>query len=365
MSQLSDIQDAQELAQDQPQLIFSTDLEGAELQQMLFAEHVLDELVEHRYGLALAMIHLNDTQADVVRQLNAAGVYLVARLLLLPTDGYWLNLQNYPQAVQHYHTFREWAAHHQLTFAAVGLDIEPPYPEVAKMGRWRLGYLLRRLWQARENILYPAALDAYQNLISDIHYDGYEVHVFQIPLIADDRRAGTTLLQRTIDIVDLPADLEVLMCPSNLPIASLENDLGGALITSYGPDADSIGVGNINPPTTGSSALDSGDTIPALSWVALERDLLLAARYTDTLYVFSLEGCAHNGLLQSIGGIDWDCEPQWSRQRRAIVSTWRTLLLLTLLFVRFYKVMFAWLGWIVAITLWLQKRSTASKDKLQ
>src|ERR1044071_4580408 len=83
-----------------------------------------------------------------------------------------------------------------------------------------------------------------------------------MPVIADDRRAGTTLIQRALDIVDLSADLDVLMCSSVVPIELLGDDLGGALVASYGAHADAIGVGSIDdadPPNLEAWDWDAAD----------------------------------------------------------------------------------------------------------
>lgn len=335
-----------------PHLIFFTELEEPALQRMLLQDGLLTVLADQHYGVALAMLDLSDTRAEVIHQLNARGIHTVAWLLLPPSEGFWFNLQNYPQAVERYRAFRAWAQTHQLHFDAVGLDIEPPVSEVAHIQQWGLRDIVRRFWLAHENVLYPAARAAYTDLIAEIHHDGYEVHIYQLPLLADDRRAGTTLVQRALDIIDLPADVEVLMCPSSLPIESLSNDLQGALIASYGPAADSIGIGSTGSSTT----LDStGEGWPPLTWGALERDLLLAARYTDTIYVFSLEGCIERGLLARIAHMDWDREPRASPQRRILVGAIRLMLLVVLLFARFNRALLAWLGWVLAAILFLRR----------
>lgn len=342
------------LTQGKPRLIFSSRLDSAALQDVLLRGGVLEKLAAEQYGLALAMFDLSESLADVVREVKAHGVYLVARLMLPLDEGLWLNLQNYPQAIERYQCLRAWAQEHNLQFDAIGLHIEPPASELASIQHWRLRDVARRLWLARENVLYPAAYAAYTDLINEMHRDGYEVHTYQLPLIADDHRAGTTLVQRALDIADLPSDLEVLMCYSSLPIASLGDDLGGALISSYGPSADSIAVGNTEASTVPAVA-PPGSGTPALSWERLQRDLLLAASHTDTIYIFSLEGCIARGLLPAIAAINWSSEPTLAVQRRMLVSTLRGTLLAVLLFARFYRAIFSWLGWLLALLLLLRQ----------
>ena len=345
--------------QGRPQLFFFCELDGAALGRLLAGPQLLPLLTANGYGVALATRDLDAATAAAVRLLNQHRVPLVAWLLLAPAEGFWLNLQNYPQAIERYHAFAAWARAYNLVFNAVGLDIGPPASILDHLRRWGGRHILRRIWQAHENTLFPAARAAYSDLIAEIHHDGYEVHTYQLPILADDRRAGTTLAQRTLDIVDLPADVEVLMCYSSVPVEALDHDLGGALISSYGPTADGIAVGAIGA----HGARDAGDALPPLTWEALERDLILAAHHTDVIYVDSLEGCLERGLLPRIGQINWEAEPQVALWKRLSVSVARGLLLTGLLFTRFSRAILAWLGWgLFALLLARRLRATISRQ---
>jgi hypothetical protein len=325
-----------------PQLIFFSELAGPALRAMLQGSDILPRLAANGYGIALALRDLDETTAEAVRLLNASGVPVVAWLLLPPGEGIWLNLQNYPQAVERYRAFVAWARAAEARFHAIGLDVEPPTSELERLQRWGLRDLARRLWLARENVLFAAARAAYTELIAEIHHDGYEVHTYQLPILADDRRAGTTLAQRALDIVDLPADVEVPICYSSAPIEAFGNDLGGALVTSYGPSADAIGVGMLNSSLAHEGA---GEGLPPLHWEALERDLLLAAHHTDTIYIYSLEGCIERGLLTRLNTLNWHAEGRAVLWKRTLVGAFRITILLWLLAARFSRVLFAWLGW--------------------
>ena len=325
-----------------PQLIFFCELENPELHALLLSQQVLPTLAAAGYGVALATRKLDEPTAAVARLLNRYHIPVIAWLLLPPGEGFWFHLQNYPQAIERYRAFHRWAKSGGVQFQAVGLDIEPPTSELDRIQRWGVRDLARRAWQARENVLFAAARAAYTELITEIHHDGYEVHTYQLPILADDRRAGTTLVQRALDIVDLPADVEVLMCYSSAPLDALGNDLGGALITSYGPVADSIGVGTLS----GSAVRNSSSAgSPALPWAAFERDLLLAARHTDTIYVYSLEGCVECGLMPRLTTLDWQAACQAVRWKQDLVGTVRSLILVWLLTARFSRRLFPWLGW--------------------
>lgn len=340
-----------------PQLIFFCELPSAELHALLATGDLLLSLAAHDYGVALALRELDETTATVVRVLNSHHVPVVAWLILPPGEGSWLNLQNYPQAIERYRACAAWAKAAGLRFHAIGLDVEPPISELDLLQRWGLRDLARRVWLARENVLFPAARAAYTELIAEIHHDGYEVHTYQLPILADDRRAGTTLAQRALDIVDLPADLEVLICNSSVPLEALGNDLGGALITSYGPAADGIGVGAL-----GVARDAGGENLPTLSWDALERDLLLAARHTDTIYLSSLEGCVERDLFGRLAAFDWDAEVGAALWKRALVGLVRGVILFWLLVARFSGRVFAWLGWGL-LALILARRLHFGKDE--
>jgi hypothetical protein len=104
-----------------------------------------------------------------------------------------------------------------------------------------------------------------------------------------------------------------------------------------------------------SGAEGFGTRMPPLSWEGLERDLLLAARYTDTMYVFSLEGCVEQRMLHGIASMNWDRAPAQPWRSRLLVAMLRTLLLGVLLVGRFYRAMFAWSGWVLVLVLLLRR----------
>jgi hypothetical protein len=343
---------------ERPRLIFSTELGGAALLAALNAPRALDILAAHGFAVALGLAALDESRVEAVRLLNGRGVPAIGYLSLSPEEGFAFNLQNYPRALACYQAFHAWAREHELRFDAVGLSIESPMEDVEPDQRRGPRALLRRLWLARENILYPPARTAYSELIVAMHHDGYEVHTYQMPVIADDRRAGTTLIQRALDIVDLPSDLDVLMCSSSMPIELFGNDLGGALVASYGENADALGIGSIGDP--GLSWGDDGDAVAEehapLPWPALRRDLLLAAQHTDTIYIYSLEDCVERKLLSRIAALDWDAPAAPALRQRLVIGSLRGALFAALVAGRFGRSALAWGGWALAVFLWVRGR---------
>ncbi len=330
---------------DEPQIVFFCELSGTDLLRLLDHPDVLNLLAARDCSVALALPAFDDECAAAARLLNAHGIPAVAWLTLPADEGQAFNLQNYPRAIACYQAFHAWAQANSLRFAAVGFDMEPPLSDALFVG-WRgAREIARRIWLARDNALFPAARAAYLELMAAARRDGYEVHAYQIPLIADDRRAGTTLLQRALDIVDLPADIEVLMCLSE----AAPEWFGSALIAVYGPSADALAVGS----SSGSEAI--------LRWEDLRRDLLLAAAYTDIIYVATLERCIANGFLERIATLNWNESVRIDPLPYAVLWSARLIVLTSLMIARYGKTALAWLGWLIALILWLRGRYAAAQ----
>jgi hypothetical protein len=279
-----------------PRLTFFCELEVEPLQALFADPAVCVYLVELKASVSLGLLDLSAERAAVVRQLHAVGIPVIAWQLLPAEQGYWFNLDNAPQAAARYEAFREWTSTHGLRWDGVGLDIEPDLHELRRLlaGGWRQRFaLLRRLRQG-ERLRW--AREAYEALITRIRADGYRVDTYQLPLIVDERQAGSTLLQRLLGVVDLPADREVLMLYS-----SFVRPHGAGLLESYGPQARSIGVGS----TGGGVVLPGAGAAPPLSWDEFTGDLRRARRLCEDLHVFSLEGCVRQGFLPRLRAFDW------------------------------------------------------------
>ena len=339
----------------QPNIVFFCELGPLALTELFEQPGLIDTLQSQQYGIALALLDWSPQRAAVIRKLNARGIPVTAWLLLLVEEGYWFNLHNYPQALAAYQTFRQWALREDLQFAAVGLDIEPSLAELRAARRQGPRSLFNRAFLAQSNALYPAARDAYLDLAALIRHDGYAVHTYQYPFIVDDRRAGTTLIQRMLDIVDVPADEEVLMLySSNFFRGLLRSDLGGAFVQSYGQHADGIGIGV----TGGGVILDplTGVQSARMSLAAFRRDLRIAAQYTDVVHIFSLEGCVDRGWLPELMALDWDRPMRVSRRQRVQMGTFRMLIGFALWCSRFGWATLGWLGWVVAASMFISRR---------
>src|SRR6266568_3009918 len=141
---------------------------------------------------------------------------------------------------------------------------------------------------------------AYAALVEQIRADGYHVEIYHFPVITEERRAGSTLLQRLLGLVDVSTDREVWMLYS-----SVMRGIGPALLWSYDPEAQAIGVGS----TGGGPDIPGHPQVPALDWEELAEDLRRARRSCDDLLIHSLEGCVQRGFSRS-------CAPSTGTRKR-------------------------------------------------
>jgi len=278
-----------------PALTFACELESSELQMLFSDQRVIDDLLALHAGVSLGLIDLSPERATVVQQLNEVGIPVTVWLLLPKEQGYRFNLDNIPQAIARYADFKAWTEENALKWAGIGIDIEPDFNELQQLAQGGSGGLaplvLQRMWDSGR------ALDgrlAYGALVREMRGDGYLVTSYQFPFIIDERRANATLLQHVLGIVDVAVDRETLMLYTNFV-----RPMGPGMLNSYGVDADVIGVGSTGG---GVQFLES----EPLSWEEFARDLAMAYRWTDDIFVFSLEGCVKQGFLSQLQDFDWE-----------------------------------------------------------
>lgn len=282
-----------------PKLTFFCELQPQELTALFDGRFVIDDLVSLEAALSLGILDLSEERAQVVKRLNKAGVPVVAWLLLPEEQGYWFNIDNHQEASARYIAFKAWTTQYNLEWAGVGLDIEMDINNLREvMEQKRGGEFLSTLFRRyRDKRRISQAQGVYQALVDVIHADGYPVETYHIPLISEERRAHSTVLQRTIGIVDLNADREVLMLYSSF----LRPD-GDSVLWSYAPDADSVGIGN----TGGGVDVEGVIDIEPLNWEEFSRDLRLCVMREKPIHIFCLEGCVQQGFLSRLNTFDWD-----------------------------------------------------------
>jgi len=333
-----------------PQLFFACDGDDGPVQTLFTDPAVIPALQDLHAGVALALPDLSSRRAEVVRRLNAAGVPVIAWLALPPEQGYYMNAGNAAQAAVRFTDFQKWTAEYGLRWSAVGLDIEPNLRDFSTAKKGSAGSVIatmvRRYFDAGR---VTSARQAYSDLIRRIQASGYRVQTYQFPLIADERKVHSTLLERISGIVDVRGDDEVLMLYS-----SFSHGAGAALVWKYGPDAQTIAVG-----------VTSGDPQPGfvpLNWDAFSKDLLVASHFTRTVGVYNLEGCVRRGFLTRLKTFDWsgrvslraDSVSRVNRLRFLIQSALRTAPLVPYIF-----------GVILAAVIWFMWRRRRGRRQIR
>jgi len=276
-----------------PDLIFGCDRQTRDL-DALFTPALVADLKALGAGVALSTEDLSPARAAVVRRLIDAGIPMLAWIVLPKDQGYYVNVGNAPQTAARFADFDKWTRANGLRWQAVGLDVEPMLHEYGALGRWRLASLVARRAFDWERV--RRAGDEYQALVRQIQARGYRVQTHQLAFIADERKAGSTLLQRIFGIVDVRSDEEVLML-----YTSLSEPFGAALIWAYGPEAQLVAVGSTN--LSGDPALDA--RYPPLTWEKFSRDLRVARHFSRRVGVYSLEGCVRYGFIPKLMTMDW------------------------------------------------------------
>ena len=280
------------------QLTFFTELEKGPL-TALFCEHgVVDQLVALKASVSMGILDFCDERAEVVRLLNARGVPVIAWQLLPKEKGYWYHLNNAPDAVDRYRQFREWSLRENLKWDAIGIDIEPDINEIQQLLQRRfrtLSNFFKRLWNRKQ---FEESCAIYQSLVESMRADGYSVQSYECFFMADERKVGSTLLNRLFGLADIPADKRVAMLYS-----SYFRPVGIGVLGIYAQTADAAAIGL----TGGGVALEGFDHKRPMSWDEFSRDLRIANRCCHgDVHVFSLEGCVERGYLERLAHFDWN-----------------------------------------------------------
>ena len=198
-----------------PQLNFACQMETPALQSLFSDPDVIRDLRQMNAGITLSLIDLSSGRAQVVRQLNSAGIPVTAWLALPSQQGYYLNASNAAQAEVRFTEFQKWTADSGLRWSGFGLDIEPNLQEFTSIGR-AASAAFKRLFDPDT---VTRARTAYEAFIARIEAAGYRVETYQFPFIADEREVRSTLLERLFGIVDNvrggAAACEVLMLYSS------------------------------------------------------------------------------------------------------------------------------------------------------
>ncbi|MDP3449893.1 MAG: hypothetical protein Q8R87_04890, partial [Anaerolineaceae bacterium] len=231
-----------------------------------------------------------------VKKLNRAKIPVTAWILLEKDQGYWTSLDTIEETAIQYNLFKVWKAKYKLEFAAVGLDIEPELNTISALSTnpWNHAPILAKRFISNQN--YYEKLATARALIQSIRADGFAVETYQFPTVVDERKAKSTVLAKSLGIPPLSADREVLML-----YASFFPSFSDSILWSYARQCQAVGVGS----TGGGVEIDGMPPLKTMRWIDLKRDLLLASKAVDNIYIFSLEGCVMNNYMDRLLDLDW------------------------------------------------------------
>jgi hypothetical protein len=263
--------------------------------QSLFADSgVVRGLVELHAGVAVAITDFSPQRAMLVHRLNEQGVPTVAWIMLSEEQGLYLNADNALQAAARVSEFEKWTDANGLKWAAVGLDIEPNFTELARLRNhhWHLAATLLRRAVTGGHLV--SARQTYEATIAGLQSRGLLVQTYQMPYVPAERSAHSTLLDRMLGTVDVRGNTEYLML-----YTSYARFVGAGMIWQNGVYAQGIAIGS----TDGDGPAGAG-TGP-LSWDEFSRDLMVASHFTNQIGVYNLEGCVRQGFLARLEAMDW------------------------------------------------------------
>jgi len=295
-----------------PELVFASDTPTEKL-SALFTPALIQQLKDLHAGVAIAISDFSPQRAQTVRDLTAAGVPATAWLVLPPEQGYYFNVSNAPEAAVRFNEFQQWTAAQNLHWAAVGLDIEPKLDEL-QGGKFHMAAMLVR--RSRDSTRVERAREAYSDLVRTMKAAGYTVQTYQLVFLADERKADSNMFQRTLGLVDVRGDDEILMIYS-----SFNHELGAAWIWSYGPDAQTVAIGS----TARSGSPDLDARYPPLNWDEFSRDLLAASHYSHIIGIYNLEGCVQQGFLPHLQTLNWNQSVTVTKNQAGHITGFRKL----------------------------------------
>lgn len=304
-----------------PSITFFCELHSPDLEKLFSSPTLIPQLRRMGANISMGIQDFSAERVKIIKKLTRAGVPVTAWLLLSVEEGYWTSLDTIHLTEKKYTDFLAWTRSNDLTWAAVGLDIEPRIDFMQRLATafpGQLPFLTQRFFSLRK---YAHLEQEARDLIARIRDDGYAVETYQFPTVIEERRANSTLLARLFGLPALDADREVLMLYS-----SMFDRAGEAILWSYAREIDAVGVGS----TGGGVSIEGLPTLHKMRWLDLKRDLLIAAHHASHLYIFSLEGCVEQNFLDRLETLDWQSPQPLPTQKAREITLFRRVFQYTL-----------------------------------
>jgi hypothetical protein len=155
-----------------PIVTFACELDAPRLTELFADASVIDDLQALGARVTIMVSDLSAERAQVVRQLNQAGIPPVGIPLFPVEEGYYFTVNNAPRAAHRYEQWKQWTAEHGLVWEQVGLDLEPEAQFYLQLMANPWGLIPRLLQRLRDHERVARARAAYAALVEQIHADG-------------------------------------------------------------------------------------------------------------------------------------------------------------------------------------------------
>ena len=275
-----------------PLLSFFNEMEGAEVKKLFSDTSLIPSLLQLNAEIRMGMLDLSPERAAVIKELNKAGIPVVAWLLLPKDEGYWFNSWNGDKAIERYHQVKKWADENGIVFKGIGLDLELDYNDIElwKHNRFKLFHkMIARLYDKGQ---VAKGKEVYQSLVSMIRKDGYPVESYYVPFVRYEAKSGKTAIQQLTGFLDITTDKDIPMLYSSF----MGNAYGMIKVLAIDEHLKYVAIGS-----TG-GGFDT--TLHTMTWDDLAHDIRLASQTADEIHIFSLEGAVQKGFLKRL--IDFD-----------------------------------------------------------
>jgi hypothetical protein len=280
-----------------PKVSFFIELKGIELEKLFADTTLFSQLAELNSTLRIGLLDYSPGCTNTIKKLNAAGIPVIAWLLLPEEDGYWFNMYNGDKAAKRYEDFKIWTAANNLKWEGVGIDLELDFND-AKMA---VRHPLKVVWKAYKRLYDNKSLESgrkiYKILTDKIQDDGYYLESYVISLVYDERITRTTSFQKLLGLIDIKT-------PNEIPMLYTSVMGNPSILPAYYQEGQPIALG-----ITGGGVVIEGVKPAFYKLENLKRDLLISNQYTGEVIIFCLEASLANGWLSEIRDVDYSIAP--------------------------------------------------------
>ena len=179
-------------SQAKPTFSFFNEMKSPALQQLFSDTTLIPTLVAMKAEIRMGIMDCTPERAEIIRQLNHAGIPVVAWLLLPEEEGYWFYSGNGDTAIRRYREIKQWADSNGLVLSGIGIDLEFDMKDILMLKSNPLkavGKMYSRLYDSSP---LEEGKTKYNELLQIIKSDGFRVESYVIPFIKDEVANGTT-----------------------------------------------------------------------------------------------------------------------------------------------------------------------------